>query len=636
MRWLLLKLTLLLWCALLGQAHAEALHSNTAVTISENTPHFFVHHFDIFTTDSDLTAEEIAAPRFASNWTSYQPGNANSLNNSRTLWLRFDIDVKDTRNSQWLLTMATSSAREARLHIYSKEKETWRKSRDIGLNHPLQDRYYKTRHLTFPLEIEANNRYTVYLQIKADNLVLIPINIEKEEIFEDSVRVELLLLGIFFGALAALLLYNSCLALLLRDRLYLVYCSYIFLVILYQLHLTGLGPMHFWYDIAWINKYGSPLFSSLTFLSAAIFFREMLGLKQLGGWLLHTNTGVIYCWSLIIVSIFFTNNVWDFINLCAFFTTFISVIVSLYLSIYKKVLIAKIYLFAWGLLITTTIIFMLTLNGKLPFNSFTAYSQLGGFLAEMVLLSFALAYRINLDKEQHLQAQEEALELTHRVSEERKQRLHAQKETLELQKNINHELEAQVSSRTEELSEALQRIEIANDELTKLSMTDALTQVANRRFFDESIAKEFHRAARNKNYVAVIFADIDHFKQFNDRYGHAVGDECLQQVAQVLRAIASRPADLLARYGGEEFVFLLPGNSAETAFIVAERAREFVEKMNFSVDGKPIPLTASFGVSALKPSPEDDPSVLLSNADKALYQAKDKGRNRVVIYQETK
>ncbi|GAB1260989.1 diguanylate cyclase [Aurantivibrio plasticivorans] len=624
--------TLLFWIAVLmaSNTYSNVQHGQSSVDIKASDKRFFVHQLELLTTENEFSAEEIASDRFKDRWSTYQSGSARSLNSGNAIWFRFDIQSKSIGDASWLLSIFLGSIRDARLSVYSHTDNDWWHSRAMGLNYPLEERYFKTRFLAFPLSLEANQTYTAYLQVQADNIIAVPISISRQDIFEEDSLFELLMLGIFFGALCALLLYNACLYVLLRDKLYFVYCCYISLVAIYQLHVTGLGPMHFWYDITWMNEFGSPVFSSMTFLAATLFFREMLALRSVGGWILHSNTGIAYCWALVVFSSFFTESIWDLINILAFFTTFVGVAVSLYLSFYKHVMVAKIYLLSWSFLIVTTFIFMLALNGALPFNQFTAYSQMGGFLAEMILLSFALAYRINLAKKEQLAAREEALVLTHRVSEERKERLKAQKETLDLQQTLNLELEKQVETRTQELHEALKHLEAANDELTQLSMTDALTQVSNRRYFNEAIEKEFERAYRKNDYVAVVFADIDHFKQFNDRYGHAVGDACLRQVADALRSVANRPADLLARYGGEEFVFLLPGNDAESASVVAERAREAVEQLQFTVEGKLIAVTASFGVSSWRPNKDDQPCTLIESADDALYQAKDQGRNRVV------
>ena len=163
------------------------------------------------------------------------------------------------------------------------------------------------------------------------------------------------------------------------------------------------------------------------------------------------------------------------------------------------------------------------------------------------------------------------------------------------------------------------------------SLTDGLTQVFNRLFFDRQYAHEWARQCRHGHSVALLLVDIDHFKRVNDQHGHPVGDACLKQVAQALRRCCSRSTDVVARYGGEEFVVLLPHTDADGAVVVAERMREQVRHIEVSHQGQRIDLSCSIGVACTVPSHTQDPASLLQAADQALYDAKHAGRNRVVL-----
>ncbi|MBP1154737.1 MULTISPECIES: GGDEF domain-containing protein [unclassified Paenibacillus] len=171
----------------------------------------------------------------------------------------------------------------------------------------------------------------------------------------------------------------------------------------------------------------------------------------------------------------------------------------------------------------------------------------------------------------------------------------------------------------------------SNELLQKISSIDALTGVANRRSFDESYALEWRQAIRYSTPLTVILVDIDYFKKFNDTYGHQEGDLCLKQVADALRRAANRPGDLIARYGGEEFVIVLPNTDATGASIVAERLRSEVENLSIPHMRSDVShvVTASLGTATIVPTLELTRHELLLQADKALYQAKKDGRNRV-------
>jgi diguanylate cyclase (GGDEF)-like protein len=168
-----------------------------------------------------------------------------------------------------------------------------------------------------------------------------------------------------------------------------------------------------------------------------------------------------------------------------------------------------------------------------------------------------------------------------------------------------------------------------NVRLEELSNTDSLTKLYNRRYFDDMIEKEFDRAVRYGGRLSFLMADIDRFKPFNDTYGHQVGDEILVSVCKIFR-IGQRRHDVVARYGGEEFAFILPETSKEGAISVAERYCREIENTPFITSAGQLKVTISLGVSNY---PVDGPSSteeLIKFADRAVYKAKDEGRNCVV------
>ncbi len=172
----------------------------------------------------------------------------------------------------------------------------------------------------------------------------------------------------------------------------------------------------------------------------------------------------------------------------------------------------------------------------------------------------------------------------------------------------------------------------AQTALERLASCDGLTGIANRRSFEEKVSMEWLRARREKSPLALLLLDVDHFKRFNDSYGHQAGDDCLRRVAQCLLSIVFRPGDVVARYGGEEFVVVLPSIDLSGALVVAERVREAVSHMGIPHAGSSFGVvTVSIGVSAGVPSQSVDYHALVKAADIALYQAKGAGRNRCAL-----
>ena len=175
----------------------------------------------------------------------------------------------------------------------------------------------------------------------------------------------------------------------------------------------------------------------------------------------------------------------------------------------------------------------------------------------------------------------------------------------------------------------------ANRALERMSRQDGLTELANRRCLDAYLSDEMARARRSKKELAFALCDLDFFKAYNDHYGHPAGDECLKQVAQALRSVCRRPADLAARYGGEEFALVLPETGLAGAAQVAERVRAAVAKLTIRHEHSSVAphLTMSVGVASLVPGRDIRIERLVAMADQAMYQAKKLGRNRVVAVQ---
>ena len=169
-------------------------------------------------------------------------------------------------------------------------------------------------------------------------------------------------------------------------------------------------------------------------------------------------------------------------------------------------------------------------------------------------------------------------------------------------------------------------------EFEKLAITDPLTHVYNRRVFDEIAVKELTRALRGGSNFSIVLLDIDHFKQINDTYGHAVGDQVLIQLAKLCLA-NTRSMDIFARYGGEEFVILMPDTGQDSAFQSMERLRMIIQEAPMAAsEGADIFVTVSMGIAEMDAQDTTDIQTILEHADRALYTSKESGRNRVTVW----
>lgn len=237
-----------------------------------------------------------------------------------------------------------------------------------------------------------------------------------------------------------------------------------------------------------------------------------------------------------------------------------------------------------------------------------------------------------------IEGRELALEMRIQELQEAKEKIDEYSKTLEnkveertkeLQKK-NQTLTLEIEKR-QEIQKAL---EMANEKLTTISNQDGLTSLANRRRFDDYLEREWIAHKRRKKEFALILSDVDHFKLYNDTYGHQAGDDCLKNIAAVLNSCMMRPRDMMARYGGEEFAAILPETGLEGALQIAENIRSAVEELNILHESSKVcdHATISLGVAVVTPSSDLTEKNFIEMADLGLYEAKEKGGRNCVKY----
>ncbi|HET9930141.1 MAG TPA: diguanylate cyclase [Polyangiaceae bacterium] len=268
----------------------------------------------------------------------------------------------------------------------------------------------------------------------------------------------------------------------------------------------------------------------------------------------------------------------------------------------------------------------------------------GGDLAQSRVAAVEAAQRIGINERSLTEVLKQIPELVHVAAGALDRDAGSQKSYESLLVDINrglveltHSYESvvrQLEILLEEKEQLTKQLAEANDRLEHLAHTDPLTGLANKRSLEQALVRDLARADRDKTCLSVVVADVDHFKQVNDRYGHAVGDLVLQRVAKILSSTL-RTGDLATRFGGEEFVLILPGTNAFGAKLAAERIRRAVAQVEFEGPQGKFQVTVSFGVtSVVGPGCSGMSKQVFKEADEALYAAKSGGRNRVVIYAE--
>jgi len=599
-RWLL--------CLLLFLSGTQAAH---AYHVDAQTRRFDIDDgLRYFLEEAPVAVEQLPRKKSSGAWRSLSAGPLNLINRQQGVWISFPLDSGDAAASDWVLRVHWTTFRDTDFYLRDRlsgaileehHSRSW--AVPAGSPEPIP--------LAFPFQLPSHAQLEILLRLQGVDKTIAPLTLYRDDVHHSWMLERNLLYGVLGGILLAMLGYNLSLFAFVRDASYGVYCFYVLANVGYVLTMTGIGSAYVWGSSPWINTHAYGFFSSLTFAGAAWFIRTFLKLSARGGILLLIADVAIAIWLLTILVLLVSNAVAAHYvaDVMGFASCFAGLGVSLYLWMQGDVS-AKYLSIAWGTLILATFVLMLGLTGIIPFGPRVEYFQYAAFVVEVMLLSMALAERINREREQRIAAQDEVLEV------ERRGRV-----------ALRHTVE----ERTRELQQALRSLRQANEELSELSQTDPLTGLANRRTLDAVLEREFKRARRKQQPLALLMIDVDHFKRVNDEHGHPGGDACLRHLGRILKAGAARAEDLPARYGGEEFCVLLPGLDLQEGERVAERLRCAVEAAPCQYEGVEIALTASFGVSAIVAGQDITREQLLVQADDALYRAKERGRNRVEL-----
>lgn len=547
-------------------------------------------------------------------------------------WLRFTIGSKGQPPHTWYLQLSWPVLNRVEVRLFYPDSGRWGPLMLAGDTVPMSNRPIADHRLVFPLDLQEESNAVVYMHVQAPEIIVLPLTIADEASFSESKVRETALVSVFFGGMLVVLLYNASLMIFTRDTNYLLYLLYLLSAMFYISVNTGFGQLFLWPHAPPVSHRFYGLSSALCFFTPLLFASRFLNIRRHGGWVWRATQLAILYWGGVIVIILLVPKLGHYLGLefAALFQSILATAVLITLWV-KGNDSARLFTIAWGALLLFTMAHILALVGLLPPNGWVINGQMLGMFAEFVLLSMALAERINAERTHRIQAQKVALVAFEALAQERESHLQAQQQALGAQKRANEMLEAQVHERTKALQEAKRGLEQVNEQLTRMSITDAMTQLSNRGHFDLVIDEEIRRAQRIEKPLSVMLLDIDHFKQVNDTYGHAFGDECLRLVAATLKQHGQRAGDVVARYGGEEFVMALPGIDSQQADEQAERIRAAVAKLQPICGDTRLALSVSIGVATLQPPMACTATQLLAAADIALYRAKRNGRNQVVI-----
>lgn len=551
---------------------------------------------------------------------------------SSVYWVRFSIENNETAELNRLLEIAYPVLDDIRIVVFDADTMKEIRQLELGDKKPFHERPLMHRNFLIPLNVPTGERELWVLRVKTSSSMQIPLQIWDERAFFVSDQNHLMGLGLYYGIMLIMVLYNLFVFMSVREDNYLYYVLYVASMASFLASLQGLSFQYLWPEAIHWNDVSIIITIASVILFGSLFTKNFLFLADGAAYLNRAFGGVIAASCIIIL----TANIFPYYLMIKILIA-VSV-VGIFLAIAAGILrwsqgfgAARYYTIAWSSILLGGMILAANKFDVFPRNFFTENAVQIGSALEVILLSFALADRLNQEKRERFEAQLSALdhERNARAAQEKalgheREAREAQDRALEIQKKANETLELKVKERTFAL-------ELANRRLEILSTTDALTGVRNRRYFDQVLEREINRAIREKEWLALLMMDVDHFKQVNDKYGHQAGDEVLRVIGGVLKQQIHRNTDLVARFGGEEFAIILPNTPPEGSAYVAECMRKQIAGHAFSSDGVELNITVSVGVTGRIPGAEDTAEQWVSEADHALYEAKQMGRNRVIL-----
>lgn len=540
-----------------------------------------------------------------------------------------DIRLGHTRSVYWFrLNVANTSAVPVerileiayapltRVELFQKVDRRLQKITEAGAELPFAERSIAYRNPSFELSLSERAQGSFYFRVTSTSALIVPAQLWSVVSFQEHVRQDDVLHAFYFGMAAAIVAFNILLFVRLRESTYMTYSAFVTLFAMGIAAQMGLTHQYLWPNAqGWPDRVNYILFS-LALGMYIVFSRRMLdtatSTPQLDPWLRHGAIMMFLSAPVLGLSL----PVGAQLAVVVYGAGVMALLVVSILCAVRGQRTAPLFLLAYAALFVGVVITTLRGLGLLPTNLLTVHGMQWGSAIEMVLLAFALADRFIRLKDEVAETQKELLVSRNEV-------VSAQATAIQTLKESESLLERRVKERTEQL-------ELMNARLEKISRTDALTGLANRRQFDETLNAECSRAQRSAQPLSLALLDVDWFKKFNDCYGHQAGDVCLQRVASALASQVTRAGDLAARYGGEELAFIAPNTGGTAAVALAQGVCDAVAAMEQQHADSPFgKVTVSIGVVTLIPASDPCPQQLIRLADQALYESKRSGRARV-------
>ncbi len=515
------------------------------------------------------TIDNVIHPPLAERFARVTASRVNFGFTRAAYWLRLELDRPPGSPSDWYLEIAYRGLDEVSLYVPGSDGQF--SELDAGDHRPFTTRTVASRFPAFRLASLPDGTSTLFLRVRSSGPVVVPLDLWASDEFRQHLQTDHFELGVLLGVLLAITLQSLLSYLSLREPAY--GWSFLTLASLVAADAVeeGLAFQHAWPASPWWENHSFVVLVALGAASFVRFTRSYLDTAALFPALHRTLGRFAAVWMATGLLSLGAPYAWGIRTTTALILVTISLSLGTAMAALRRgVRAARFYVAGLAAPFAGGVAVAFENIGWMEPSPLTRLGFEAGLLVFALLISVGLADR-------------------------------------------------------------MYGIRRAKERAEHDSTTDELTGIANRRSFDGILAREWSRASRTRSPISLVMSDLDWFKRFNDSFGHVAGDHALRQVAHALRDALRRPADSIARYGGEEFAVVLPDTGSEGAVHVAEALRQAVSDLELTLgpDGGAGALTMSLGVATAWPRVGDEPASIVATADRALYQAKASGRNRV-------
>lgn len=551
-----------------------------------------------------LTLSDII--QFKKTSTTFKQAQGKTLsftNTNSAYWFHFTATNDTANQTTWHARINYPLLDDIQFHVL---RNGLLSSVNTGDARPFDSRVVNHQYYLFPISFAPHEKADIYIRVVSSGAITVPLQLfQTEELIRQS-NTHSLLQGLHYGTLLILCIYNGLLFFSTKSRSYIYNALYLASLSLFMFSVSGLSFQYLWPNSPQIANLAIPVSEGVVVLAMALFARSFLytdntQIKTFHAINIVTTLGIAIVIIGLTIPYYLAIKLGTLLGIICISVIYIIGIARMAEG-YKP---AKLFVVAWSIFLAGAMTYALAAFGFISGQFIQEYIIRIATGAQVIFINVALAARVRF-----LNAQ--------LIASEAQAKLH---------------LESQVAERTSQLQQAMKKLSSLNNTLRELSTTDELTGIANRRFFNKTIDELIKIAKREQAPISLLLIDIDRFKAINDKYGHLAGDECLKHITEVIKSCLKRPGDLFARFGGEEFAVVLPNTNEDGAQSIAHKILVSISNRHIAVSGATLSLTVSIGISSKIPLTLSR-TCLIEEADNALYQAKSRGRNTSVLYNQ--